>query len=91
MSSELREPNIMLTISKNMPNPTRFPSALRRSDGSDIDLDTPRRREPSAAKLAMMTADQLKAYYQRRGEWQEADKESISKLSNPATFDRGNP
>jgi hypothetical protein len=36
----------------------------------------------------MMSADQLKAYYQRRGEWQEADKESISKLSNPATFDR---
>jgi hypothetical protein len=72
-----------------MPNPRTIPSALRRSDGAS---EPPRRRQgPSKADLAMMTSAQLKDYYQKRGEWQDADKESISKLSNPATFDRRNP
>jgi hypothetical protein len=72
-----------------MPTPGGFPSALRRSDGASE--PPPRRQGPTPKEIAMMSADQLKAYYQRRGEWQDADKESISKLSNPATFDRRNP
>jgi hypothetical protein len=57
-----------------------FPSALRRHHGGDIDLDTPRRREPSKAALAMMTANQLRDYYQRRSEWQSADLEAIAEM-----------
>lgn len=59
-----------------MPNPSRFPSALRRSDGGDIDL-TPR-RGPSAADIAMMNSTQYKAHMQRKGLWESADLEAIA-------------
>jgi hypothetical protein len=55
-----------------------FVSALSRRNGSAGPDETPRRREPSAAQLAMMTADQLRDYYRRRGEWQSADLEAIA-------------
>jgi hypothetical protein len=65
-----------------MPTPSRFPSALGRSNGGDIDLDTPRRREPSAAQIARMTAAQYKAYVELKGEWVKADQEAISAMRN---------
>jgi len=58
--------------------PNRFPSALGRQHGGDTDLDTPRRRRPTKAAIAMMTADQLRDYYQRRGQWAEPDREAIA-------------
>jgi len=63
-----------------MPNPTRFPSALRRSDGGDIDLDTSRRREASAAAIAMMDAETYKRYMQRKGQFAEPDREAIAEM-----------
>jgi hypothetical protein len=72
-----------------MPTPGAFPSALTRRNGGDPG-ETPKRTGPTPKQIAMMDAETYKRYMQSRGDWQEADKESISKLSNPATFDRRN-
>lgn len=63
-----------------------LPSALSRSHGdgltiSEPELETPKRA--SAAKLAMLSADQLKAYYKRTGQWQEPDWQAIADLQGP--------
>jgi len=47
---------------------TRIPSSLTRSQGAGAPDRQPR-REPTAAQRAMMTSSQLRAYYERRGEW----------------------
>ena len=67
----------------------RFPSGLQRHQGGEPDI-TPKRREPSAKQLAMLTAEQYKAWAESKGVWVNADRESISRLSNPANFDRRN-
>ena len=46
----------------------RFPSAIQPSKVSGADRK-PKAKGPSAAELAMMTADQLKKYYQDLGQW----------------------
>jgi hypothetical protein len=61
---------------------SRFPSALTRSSGDSGPL-LRRRREPTAAQLAMMNSDQIRAYYQSRGEWTGADRELLSTMRNP--------
>jgi hypothetical protein len=48
-----------------------FPPSLSRANASGDAPDTTRRREPSAKQFALMNADQLKDYYQKRGEWAE--------------------
>ena len=64
-----------------MPIESRFPSAITRDQAS---ANGPvRRRGPSAADLAMMTADQLRDHYRRMGQWQDADRELISNMCNP--------
>lgn len=69
----------------------RFPSALRREQGGSGPAEHDvRKKEASAKQLALMNADQYKAYMQRKGEWQEPDREAISKLNNPSNFDRRN-
>ena len=57
----------------------RFPSALRRSDGGDIDLHPPR-REPSARQIAMMDSKQYEAYMRSRGQFAELDREAIADM-----------
>jgi hypothetical protein len=71
-----------------MPTPSRFPSALQRHHGSDGPVRA-KRVGPTAAEVAMMTAEQYKAYAQRRGEWQGADREAIEHMQNPENRDRG--
>jgi hypothetical protein len=46
-----------------------LPSALIRSQSSGGAPERQPRREPSPAQLAMMTADQLKSYHERKGTW----------------------
>jgi hypothetical protein len=65
-----------------MPTPSRFPSALGRQHGGDIDLDTPRRREASAAQIARMTSAQYKAFAESKGIWVEADQEALADMRN---------
>jgi hypothetical protein len=64
-----------------MPVDSRFPSALRREHG---DSGGPTiRKGPSRAEVAMMTSDQLRAFYKSIGKWAEPDREAISQVSNP--------
>ena len=84
MSGEELMPN-----SANSPRSSKspFPSALQRRHGGEPDI-TPKRREPSAAKLAMMSADQLRDYYKRKGEWAEPDLEAIAEARRQNDYSR---
>jgi hypothetical protein len=66
----------------------RFPSALTRANNLLGPVGT-RRKGPSAAEVAMMTAQQFKEYAQRQGTWQGADQEAISSMENPESRSRG--
>ena len=68
---------------------SRFPSAITRDRSSGGNANgLVRRRGPSAAQLAMMTADELRDHYRLMGQWQGADMELISNMQNPETKGR---
>ena len=59
---------------------SRFPTSLRREDGSGGLVR--RRRGPNQADIAMMNAEQYKAYMQSRGEWPERQARDYSPESS---------
>ncbi len=48
---------------------SRFPSAITRSQTSGSASEPIRPTQPSAAQVATMTASELRAHYQRTGQW----------------------